>query len=86
MRRRDEQPARDHAAEVSVRDNGVGLPEPSADVFALFYSTKPLGLGMALSISRSNHRSPSRQPERRAQRGRREHLLLQAPARQRRSA
>jgi PAS domain S-box-containing protein len=41
------------AAEVSVRDNGIGLPEPSADVFAPFYSTKPLGLGMGLSISRS---------------------------------
>jgi signal transduction histidine kinase len=39
--------------EVSVRDNGIGLPEPLADVFAPFYSTKPLGLGMGLSISRS---------------------------------
>jgi len=39
--------------EVSVRDNGIGLPDPSADVFAPFYSTKPLGLGMGLSISRS---------------------------------
>jgi len=39
--------------QVSVRDNGIGLPDPSADVFAPFYSTKPLGLGMGLSISRS---------------------------------
>jgi len=39
--------------EVSVRDNGIGLPDPSPDVFAPFYSTKPLGLGMGLSISRS---------------------------------
>jgi signal transduction histidine kinase len=38
---------------VSVRDNGVGLPEPSVDVFAPFYSTKAHGLGMGLSISRS---------------------------------
>jgi C4-dicarboxylate-specific signal transduction histidine kinase len=41
------------AVEVSVRDNGIGLPDPSADVFAPFYTTKPLGLGMGLSISRS---------------------------------
>jgi two-component system, LuxR family, sensor kinase FixL len=39
--------------EVSVRDNGVGLPEPSVDVFAPFFSTKAHGLGMGLSISRS---------------------------------
>jgi PAS domain S-box-containing protein len=39
--------------EVSVRDNGVGLPEPPIDVFAPFYSTKARGLGMGLSISRS---------------------------------
>ena len=39
--------------EVSVRDNGVGLPEPSIDVFAPFHSTKARGLGMGLSISRS---------------------------------
>ena len=41
------------AVEVSVRDNGVGLPEPSVDVFAPFFSTKAHGLGMGLSISRS---------------------------------
>jgi two-component system, LuxR family, sensor kinase FixL len=39
--------------EVSVCDNGVGLPEPSIDVFAPFQSTKARGLGMGLSISRS---------------------------------
>jgi len=38
---------------VSVSDNGVGLSEPGADVFAAFYSTKADGLGMGLSISRS---------------------------------
>jgi len=41
------------AVAVSVRDNGVGLPEPSVDVFAPFFSTKAHGLGMGLSISRS---------------------------------
>jgi two-component system, LuxR family, sensor kinase FixL len=41
------------AVEVSVRDNGIGLPEQSVDVFAPFYSTKAHGLGMGLSISRS---------------------------------
>lgn len=46
-------PAGRDAVEVSVRDHGVGLPEPSADVFAPFYSTKTHGLGMGLSISRS---------------------------------
>ena len=46
-------PAGRDAIEVSVRDNGVGLPEPSTDVFAPFYSTKARGLGMGLSISRS---------------------------------
>ena len=39
--------------EVAVRDSGVGLPDPPADVFAPFFSTKPNGLGMGLSISRS---------------------------------
>ena len=41
------------AIAVSVCDNGVGLPESGADVFAAFYSTKADGLGMGLSISRS---------------------------------
>jgi len=36
-----------------VSDSGVGLPDPPADVFAPFYSTKASGLGMGLSISRS---------------------------------
>jgi len=44
---------RPQVVEVSVRDNGVGLPEPSIDVFAPFLSTKARGLGMGLSISRS---------------------------------
>ena len=46
-------PAGDGAVEVAIRDNGVGLPDSPADVFAPFFSTKPHGLGMGLSISRS---------------------------------
>jgi PAS domain S-box-containing protein len=38
---------------VAVSDRGVGLPSPPADVFAPFFTTKPRGLGMGLSISRS---------------------------------
>ncbi|MDX2168334.1 MAG: ATP-binding protein [Deltaproteobacteria bacterium] len=39
------------AVAVDVRDSGAGLPP--ADVFAPFFTTKPHGLGMGLSISRS---------------------------------
>jgi PAS domain S-box-containing protein len=46
-------PAGAAGVEVAIRDSGVGLPEPPADVFAPFFSTKPNGLGMGLSISRS---------------------------------
>jgi two-component system, LuxR family, sensor kinase FixL len=39
---------------ITVEDAGVGLGEPQADrLFEPFYSTKPGGLGMGLSISRS---------------------------------
>jgi PAS domain S-box-containing protein len=38
---------------VSICDSGAGIPEPPIDVFAPFFSTKPQGLGMGLSISRS---------------------------------
>ncbi|MGH7786863.1 MAG: sensor histidine kinase, partial [Candidatus Binatia bacterium] len=54
--------------EVTVRDTGVGIP--SADVFAPFFSTKPGGLGMGLSISRSiieahgGHLAGARNPDR----------------------
>jgi C4-dicarboxylate-specific signal transduction histidine kinase len=37
---------------VEVRDNGCGLPDPER-IFEAFYSTKPGGLGMGLSIVRS---------------------------------
>jgi PAS domain S-box-containing protein len=39
--------------QVDVRDSGGGVPDPPADVFKPFFSTKPNGLGMGLSISRS---------------------------------
>jgi len=40
--------------ELSVRDTGHGMPADVAErVFDAFYSTKPHGLGMGLSISRS---------------------------------
>ena len=39
---------------VSVQDSGIGLDEQSLErVFEAFYTTKPEGMGMGLSISRS---------------------------------
>jgi PAS domain S-box-containing protein len=39
---------------ISVSDNGVGLPPQCADkIFEAFFTTKPQGTGMGLSISRS---------------------------------
>jgi len=39
---------------VSVNDTGVGLPPQQSDqVFDAFFTTKPHGTGMGLSISRS---------------------------------
>ena len=39
---------------VCVSDSGVGLPPQQADqIFKAFFSTKPQGTGMGLSISRS---------------------------------
>ena len=39
---------------VTVRDSGPGFAPQSAErVFAPFYTTKPTGLGMGLSICRS---------------------------------
>jgi signal transduction histidine kinase len=39
---------------VSVSDTGVGLPVQQADqIFKAFFTTKPHGTGMGLSISRS---------------------------------
>ena len=40
--------------EVSVEDSGTGLdPDASTRIFDAFYTTKPAGMGMGLSISRS---------------------------------
>lgn len=39
---------------VAVRDSGIGFkPETTQKLFEAFYSTKPAGMGMGLSISRS---------------------------------
>ena len=38
---------------VAVRDSGVGLGGDLVEIFQPFYTTKPTGLGMGLSISRS---------------------------------
>jgi signal transduction histidine kinase len=39
---------------ISIRDTGIGLPPEQADkVFDAFFTTKPQGTGMGLSISRS---------------------------------
>lgn len=39
---------------ISVSDSGIGLPPERADkVFDAFFTTKPQGTGMGLSISRS---------------------------------
>jgi PAS domain S-box-containing protein len=43
-----------HRVVVAVKDSGVGIPDGNADrVFDAFFSTKPGGLGMGLSICRS---------------------------------
>jgi PAS domain S-box-containing protein len=44
----------DHEVLISVSDTGVGLPPEQADkIFDAFFTTKPQGSGMGLSISRS---------------------------------
>ncbi|MEI9986309.1 MAG: ATP-binding protein [Aliidongia sp.] len=46
--------AEDEQVVVSVSDTGIGLPQQQADqVFNAFFTTKPHGTGMGLSISRS---------------------------------
>ena len=43
----------DHV-QVTVEDSGIGLdPDTMARIFEPFYTTKPAGMGMGLSISRS---------------------------------
>lgn len=44
----------DGQVQVTVRDSGIGLqPGTIENIFTAFYTTKPRGLGMGLSISRS---------------------------------
>ena len=44
----------DHSVRVCVSDNGLGFGEESTErMFETFYTTKPQGLGVGLSISRS---------------------------------
>jgi signal transduction histidine kinase len=38
---------------VSVSDTGVGLPRQQDQIFNAFFTTKPYGTGMGLSLSRS---------------------------------
>src|SRR5712664_2010659 len=48
------QPAHNEECLVSMSDTGVGLPAQQADqIFDAFFTTKPHGTGMGLSISRS---------------------------------
>jgi PAS domain S-box-containing protein len=43
-----------NCAEVTIQDSGIGLdPDKSARIFEAFYTTKPTGMGMGLSICRS---------------------------------
>jgi signal transduction histidine kinase len=40
--------------EVTIEDSGIGLnPDQSGKIFEAFYTTKPAGMGMGLSICRS---------------------------------
>lgn len=46
--------AAEEFVEIAFKDRGTGLPDEAADrIFEAFYTTKPRGLGMGLSISRS---------------------------------
>ena len=40
-------------AEVAVRDTGAGIPVDAQSLFDAFYTTKPSGMGMGLSVARS---------------------------------
>jgi two-component system sensor kinase FixL len=46
--------AEDNVVEISVQDTGTGiLPGSEAQIFEPYHTTKPLGLGLGLSLSRS---------------------------------
>jgi PAS domain S-box-containing protein len=48
------QPSEGGRVQVAVQDSGIGLDPPNGErIFDAFYTTKPGGLGMGLSISRS---------------------------------
>ena len=47
------QPAEDRQLMFAVSDTGVGLPPQANKIFDAFFTTKPLGIGMGLRISRS---------------------------------
>ena len=48
------QPSEGGRVQVAVQDSGIGLgPSSGERIFDAFYTTKPGGLGMGLSISRS---------------------------------
>jgi PAS domain S-box-containing protein len=47
------QPAENDFVEISISDNGVGLPPQVDQIFNAFFTTKAQGTGMGLSISRS---------------------------------
>jgi signal transduction histidine kinase len=48
------QPSEGGRVQVAVQDSGIGFDPPSGErIFDAFYTTKPGGLGMGLSISRS---------------------------------
>src|SRR2546428_10856056 len=46
-------PADNEELLVSVSDTGIGLPPQADQIFNAFFTTKPHGTGMGLSISRS---------------------------------
>ena len=76
------QRAEDEQLMVCVSDTGVGLPPQQADqIFNAFFTTKPHGTGMGLSISRSIVESHSGRlwAADNSPRGAKFHLLLQSP-------